>query len=411
MSNWAKLQEDLVGLPVAKRAKHGIHFQKGANEFVANFSGKPCHHFADGIWKPIDTKLLPLGDGFYGCPHSPVKVHPDGRVAVTGSNYQQRAELPSAKTGLADGDKLIREFSFGKQEMRITEDGFRSEITLNRIPTLQEARKLIASESGTLSKEYLKRLTTATDANGDVHTVTTLSAFRTWLASAVFPVVIDPDFAGGTADCEIKGGSTVYATARATSTAIAATAWQMNIGQYLSGSDYYVLRLFVLFDTSSIGAGSTVTQVNLKMYNYLSSDGSATDFDIQIVKCDWSALAGAITNATYRENAYDACLSSDADDSILVNTVSIDASRKQWTSGNLSTAWVSKTGTTYYGLRSSRDLNADVPTGNEYVGMVSADYTTYRPILVVTYTEAPSGTLLKVNMNAQMQNLTGGMRG
>ena len=130
MSNWTKLQEDLIGKPVFKRAKHGIHFQNNEGSITANFSGKPCHYEDGGIWKPIDTKLVLLPDGFYGCPHSPVRVHSDGRVKVEGADYLQRTELPSAKTGLADGDKLIREFSFGKQELRITEGGFRSEITL-----------------------------------------------------------------------------------------------------------------------------------------------------------------------------------------------------------------------------------------------------------------------------------------
>ena len=29
MANWARLQEQLTGLPVVKRAKHSIHFDKG----------------------------------------------------------------------------------------------------------------------------------------------------------------------------------------------------------------------------------------------------------------------------------------------------------------------------------------------------------------------------------------------
>ena len=176
MANWAKLQEDTIQLPLFKRAKHGIHFKQNDGSVLANFSGKPCHYFdTDGLWKPIDTKLLSLGDGFYGCPHSKVNIHPDGRVRVTGTDYLQQVELPSAQTGLVDGDKLVRKFAFGEQRLWVTEDGFRSEIQLNRIPTLTEARKLIASESGTLSKEYLKSLTTAVDATGNEHTYSTLS--------------------------------------------------------------------------------------------------------------------------------------------------------------------------------------------------------------------------------------------
>jgi hypothetical protein len=400
MANWAKLQEDLVGLPVAKRAKHGIHFKKGANEFVANFSGKPCHYEDGGIWKPIDTKLVLLPDGFYGCPHSKVKVHPDGRVAVAGTDYAQRVELPSAKTGLADGDKLIREFSFGKQEMRITENGYRSEITLNRIPTLKEARKLIASESGTLSKEYLKRLTTATDANGDTHTFTTLTAFRTWLASAKFPVVIDPDFAGGTGnDQTIYSDDANYATAHATGDkAIAA---DLYTGQMLSGGVYYVYRSVLSFDTSSIDDGQAISQVNLKMTVHY--EQSATDFDVQIVKYDWAG----ITNI---DTLFDGVLAATADDNIFCNTAGKSAG-SQYTSGNLSTTWVSKTGTTYYGLRSSLDVAETAPSGNDRFVLYDEEAVTesYRPVLTVTYTAA--GTFIPINLSANMQSLTGGMRG
>ena len=84
MANWAKLQEDITGLKVVKRAKHSIHFDKGNGEIVANFSGAPCHFLDGKIWKPIDTKLLLLSDGFYGCPHSDVKIHKDGRVKAGG---------------------------------------------------------------------------------------------------------------------------------------------------------------------------------------------------------------------------------------------------------------------------------------------------------------------------------------
>ena len=64
MANWAKAQEDLTGLPVAKRARHGIHFQKGA-EIEAHFTGKPAHYLDGGLWKPIDTGLLATADGGY----------------------------------------------------------------------------------------------------------------------------------------------------------------------------------------------------------------------------------------------------------------------------------------------------------------------------------------------------------
>lgn len=395
MANWAKLQEDTIGLPVYKRAKHGIHFDKGNGEVLANFVGKPCHYQDGGLWKPIDTKLLLGGDGFYGCPHSPVRISKEGRVKVDGTDYQQYTELPSA-TGLVDNDRIVRTFSFGEQRMWVTEDGYRSEIQLNRIPTLAEARKVITSQSGKLSKQYLKSLTTATDADGNMHTVTTLSAFRTWLASAKFPVVIDPDFAVSTAYIYLYGNNATYLTARSTVSG-GVTSTFFRAGQT---TGFFVLRSVCKFDTSSIGANSTVTQANLKLKD--KENYSDTDFDVQIVKTDWSSG----TN----EQIYDNILANDADDSIFYNTSSYSANQFH-TSGNLSTTWVSKTGTTYYGLRSSRDVAATQPSGNEYVSFYPPTDATEgnRPILTVLY--SAGGALLKVNFNAQMQNLTGGMRG
>ena len=304
MANWAKLQEDIIGKRVVKRAKHGIHFDNGDGQTLAYFSGKPCHwQDTDGLWKPIDTRLVLMPDGFYGCPHSPVRVHKDGHVKVTGSDYKQYAELPSASDGLVDGDKIVRIFSFGEQRLWVTEDGFHSEIVLNRIPTLREAKKLIASEGGRLPRDYWKSLTTATDANNNIHTFTTLSAFRTWLTSAAFPVTIDPDFAGNVSDCYVGGGSANYALARATHAGSSATNTTiLNPSQSLAGI-YYVNRSFIMFDTSSIGSSNNVTQVNLKMT--IKENGSDTDYDVQIVKYDWSQLASDLSNATYLETAYD----------------------------------------------------------------------------------------------------------
>lgn len=417
MANWAKLQEDLVGLPVAKRAKHGIHFKKGANEFVANFSGKPCHYEDGGIWKPIDTKLVLLPDGFYGCPHSKVKVHPDGRMAVAGTDYAQRVELPSAKTGLADGDKLVREFSFGKQELRITEVGFKSEITLNRIPTLTEARKLIASESGTLSKKYLKSLTTATDANGDSHTFSTLSAFRTWLASATFPVVIDPDFSvtSTSGDVDLNSSDT-----------------DRNYGQVGSLMEYGGSHL-IRFDCSSIDSSNTVTAASFGCTKTGAAVGSTVYtwkyYSVSEANGDWvegnssnpadsnspcwlgktGDGSGGVTDAWAGSAG---CQTSGTDyEATELLSCSVNRGDAQYTSYSFDfnasgiariQNWLGATNTNY-GLL--------CPTNANSIKMASSESVTesYRPVLTVTYSAA--GGFHPINMNAQMQSLSGNMRG
>jgi len=398
MANWAKLQEQLTGLPVVKRAKHSIHFDKGNGQIVANFSGKPCHYQdTDGLWKPIDTRLLLGADGFYGCPHSPVKVKPDGRVKVTGSDYSQFSELPGRPIGRVDGDKIVREFPGGYQELFVTEDGFREVITVIK-PTFP-IEKFLARQSGTLPSIYKAHARTAVDANGDMFEITSdTKAFGNWLNKAAYPVTIDPDFAGASGDHTIYADDAVYATAHAT--ADKEITFDLYTGQMLSGGLYYVYRSVLGFDTSSIGT-NTISQVNLKLTVHY--EQSATDFDVQIVKYDWDG----ITNI---DALFDGVLAADQDDNIFCNTAGKSVNT-QYTSGNLSTTWVDKSGVTYYGLRSSLDVAETAPSGNDRFVLYDSSATTesYRPVLVVTY--AAAGGFHPINLSANMQSLNGNMRG
>ena len=112
MANWVAdfltRNPDLAAKPISKRAAHGIHFDLGNGQRIAHFTGAPCHYLDSGIYKPIDTKLLAASGGFYGCPHSDVLVHPDGRVKVAGTDYQQYTELPGAPTGSLDNDRIVQ---------------------------------------------------------------------------------------------------------------------------------------------------------------------------------------------------------------------------------------------------------------------------------------------------------------
>jgi hypothetical protein len=173
-----------------------------------------------------------------------------------------------------------------------------------------------------------------------------------------------------------------YAQARNTCGNSDTSGTSATLGQRYNGK-YATFRYLLKNDTSSIGAGSTVTQVNLKNPTDLAGDSTATDFDVQIVKQDWSGQ-DPITSDN-REAAYDNCLSGTADDNIFFNT----SSRSN--SGNLSTTWVSKTGATYYSLRSSRDYDGTEPTGNEYIDFYAGDYTANplrRIYLTVAYSAA-----------------------
>ena len=239
--------------------------------------------------------------------------------------------------------------------------------------------------------------TTATDANGaELPCTGSYSGgyveFQADVTGAVYPVTIDPDFAVSSTWIYIYGQNATYTTARSTASG---TFGALRCGQT---TGFVVLRSVIKFDTSSIGAGSTVTQANLSLM--VLENLTDTDFDVQIAKIDWSSGT--------TEQIYDGILSADADDSIWRNTNGVSQNTR-YTSGNLSTAWVSKTGYTYYGLRSSLDVAGTQPSNSERIYFYApSGVEAGRPILTVTYTAA-GGALLRVNMNGNMQALNGGM--
>ena len=175
-----------------------------------------------------------------------------------------------------------------------------------------------------------------------------------------------------------------YATARGTAGSVTTTTVP-TIGQRYKASPpnagYYIFRAFLAFDTSAIGT-DVVSQVNLKLT--LTNDASATNFDVQIVKCDWSGTYPI--DSGNMDTAYDNCLSSSLDDNILRNTSGV-SNNTQYTSGNLSTSWINRSGITYYAIMSSLDRNNTAPTGTDYISFYQQGIATeaYRPVLTVTH--------------------------
>jgi len=394
MANWVAdfltRNPDMAALPIALRAKHSIHFKLNARESIGQFVGAPCHFLdTDGLWKPLDTKLQPASGGFYGATGLDTLIHPDGRVTMIGSTYQQYTALPGTPVGFVDGDRIIREFVGGRQYLILTETGLRQQIILDYKPTNINAAKMIASQTGTILTKYTIMPMKAVDAKRNIYYHTTLTAFRTWLASAVYPVTIDPDYAESTADGYVYGYGFTYATVQSTSFAFDNTDVVFYVGQQYY-SYYYCHRSFLKFVTSSIPDTATVTQVNLKLACETDYDYSTTDFIVEIVEQDW--VSQDPLAAGTQEAAYDGCLSPTAH--VDWRSTSEMAADTLYTSGNLTTTYVSKTGNTYYSLRSDIDKAATEPSGDEYIALTSQEGTAaYRPILTVVYT-APAGSVI-----------------
>jgi hypothetical protein len=395
-------------------------------------------HYQDelGEWQALDTAIVDLGDGSLGARGAPVRLTNQGlvrilnllgediysqittRVAVYNSSTNNIVTTFDLPVGTIDDDKLIKETDLYRHIITLKETGVREELIIKQKPdgitdndnlwlVLDTVVTGVSFDDGWIDgiyekEEYKFPLPIAHDADGREgnpmryaktidgvqHILTGLKFSKLYQAS--YPVTIDPDFAGSTSDGWIRGTSSSPSTARSTSSYETQTGDTMAVGRSYALGSYNVFRCFLVYDTSSIASDANITQVNLRLT--FAQDDSDVDFDIQVVKYDWSAYTSW---STYRETLYDGCLNADADNNIFRNTSPTMWVSTQYASGNLDTSWINKDGSTYYGLRSSRDKDNDTH-GEDYerVHFYQANFSTesWRPVLTVTYSTGDSLT-------------------
>lgn len=431
MANWAadwlERNPDLAGRTLT-RHRHGITAQINARERVSHFVGSPAHwQDTNGVWQPLDTALQLIGTE-YGAPGLATRIGLDGAVRIAGQSHSHRSTrvgifTPATKSfaahrtipnGQVDGDRIVAENGIWSRILTITENGLREEIAIAEQPSIPGVKLSdwlvleTAVQGSSFPDGWLDEFQTsgvhfplphAHDANGDqadckryaravggvqyIYTGVPVS----WLATAVYPVTIDPDYAADSADGWVRGYDLTYAIARSTYQYFTSNDATNLCGQSFNGTNYSCNRLFLLFDTSAISDGDIISQVNLKLV--ATNDSSTTDFDVQIVDQNWSSqnpLASGNADA-----AYDGCLAGTEDANIWRNTNSMSINTV-YTSGNLNVSWVSKTANTYYSLRSSRDYAGNAPAGGsaENISIALQNHATsgYRPLLAVTHAAA-----------------------
>lgn len=430
MGNWVQqileANPELAAWPVVKRARRSLHLRRPDGKTLGLFTGAPIHYRDEqDEWQPLDTMpLYDVGRGLWYCPGLNVVITSEGVVRLGDySQWTKRIGLFRPSTmellgtrdvplGQREGDALVAERDEWRVERRITATGYRELLTLKVKPDIPQAQvgdflvleTLVGGVSmpnGWVEGEYAisehwSPMPVAWDANNEP-----LTCRRYWrdgvlytgipvteLAHAAYPVTIDPDFTGSTADGHVYGQSATYDTARSTSTGLSVAGTGFSCGQARFDPNYVIYRGFLKFDTSGIGTGQTITQVNLNMT--VKGNYSTTDFDVQIIKQNWAAQDPIV--AGNREAAYDNCLAGTQDDNIWRNTAGI-ATKTNYVSGNLDVTWPEPEGITYYSLRSDRDLAASTPTGNEYIQLYAQEDLTeaYRPYLTILYEAAGEG--------------------
>lgn len=440
MANWvADLMQrsDLSSLPIVKRDRGSVHFQRPSGEIIAVCTGMPCHYFdpVEG-WLSLDTSLqMDVSSGNYGAPGLATRVDMDGSVVIPSQSrgpihHSQRTEsfvILDSKTGKVkdviaklpagkvDGECIVRETHSYRHVLRFMENGIVETLTLYQAPPSTGSASEWAMletvmpgqswpdgwlDTGPEVEGVIFPQPLCIDANGVVAKARQYAKKKgalqylytgvplAWLAGAAFPVVLDPTFVDTTYDGSIAGIYTNYATARSTAFAIGGENY-LEIGQSYANVKgaitYGVYRSFLRFDTSSLLG--VISQVNLTATGF--SDNSDTDFDVVIKKFDWSAY---IPLSAQIEPAFDGALAAGADSNIWLNTSALTLNVPQ-AGGNLSTTWVQKMGYTYYALCSSRDVSATEPVGAENISIYAEEYETasYRPFLTIAYTPVPFG--------------------
>ncbi|MBT3390355.1 MAG: hypothetical protein HN413_08075 [Chloroflexi bacterium] len=432
MSSWTDdflAKSDDSRRQIVRRARHGLHFDLGRGRVRAHFTGAPCHYRdSDGLWKPISTRLqLDSSTGKYGAPGIATRFDLDGtimalrhsqrntRIGIYRPRQEKFTPLIVLPSGVVANNTMIRETRLFSEHTFLKEDGIKQNIVVNSVPAgfgqaisgdILCVETLIDYDlpDGLVSElprfaEYvfpephsyddsgrrLKTLRYAKKVGVSQYIYTGVLVIDIELAK--FPLTIDPDFSGDTADGYIEGISSSWSTARGTASSHGTSDAANGVGAYSYSTTFHILRQFCKFDTSSIPDGDTITQVNLKL-TCEAVQVTGNNLDVQIVKQDWSSQDPIASGN--REAAYDNCLSGTLDDAIWQNTSGLVAGT-QYVSGNLNTGWVSKTGNTYYSLRSSLDYDNDPPPASpntfEFMTIRSSDHATPgdRPILTVEY--------------------------
>lgn len=197
-------------------------------------------------------------------------------------------------------------------------------------------------------------------------------------------------------------GDASWATSHDTATATNYSAGDTGVYLYASKSSWIIQRLFFLFNTSAISAGTvTAATASWVCYNsaFTNGDNDGDDWinvvqsnpatNTDIVAADYNKCGSAVTNPT--EGATRIDMGSITHNDSTYNTWTLDATGR---------GWISLTGVTKLGLREGHDCINSAVVGDNICGFYSAEYTgtSADPKLVVTYTP-PTPKSLSVTTN------------
>jgi hypothetical protein len=308
---------------------------------------------------------------------------------------------------------VIRDLPTGWYSTALTSLGVQEELVLNECPKAGPDEHLFVIETalaGPRLPRYPKpiradgfvlggyRLGTATavDASGRVIPCIVSLLERsllicvpmTWLQSAQYPVVIDPDFSSDSAGGYVWGQSGTWSTARST-----AYSFSTGASTFISGADndagsYHVYRGFLKFNTQSLTSAARITTV----YVYLASPSHmGTGWTLYVNEVDWSGqdpLSGGNIDTAYDANLAAPYYLWHSHTGLASNT---------YYAATCSNTWPRPYSYTYYGMIGNMDVGDAAPgTNSWYYATLHSAGSGYPPVLSVGYTLLNNRTRLGV---------------
>jgi hypothetical protein len=225
------------------------------------------------------------------------------------------------------------------------------------------------------------------------------------LSNVAYPVIIDPTnnyyTSANDGFTDHEGGTWAHNWAETTSTNVYDALTVLYVGQAGSGT-YPVFRGSVFFDTSDLPDDAVMSSGKVGLYGYL--DDSDTDFYITVQSGMPTYPHDPLVTGDYDKSLYSGMGGN-------ITTVGFNASGyNNITLSSDGFGWISKTGTTKFQIRSSKDIAGTLPTTDEWVGFYSYEKGAgYRPFLEVTYTATPPSvtTIAATSVACNVSTLNG----
>lgn len=173
------------------------------------------------------------------------------------------------------------------------------------------------------------------------------------------------------------------------------TSNRLPIGQ-TGQTGFNIFRSALYFDTSSLPDSAIIISANLSLYGY--QDSSQTDFDLIVVD-------GSLLNDPIEGGDYGYLLNQTTSGGVFNTSGFSTGSYNDIPLNSAGIGWISKTGMTQFGLRSSRDILAIVPgafseeievssyEGGGNISKLVVSYFTAPPTLTITPTPTVTPTI------------------